>query len=95
MVWPCKYCACPGGGGEFSVVLADIPWKNDHAVTENRAVENLYPTMIHDGIEKIPVSDICTRSAVLYFWVTSPKLQEGLFLPSSFLRGRGGKVVMK
>ena len=66
--------------GKFSVILADPPWQYEHAVTENRAIENHYGTMTTEEIAQLQVKDICTRSAVLYIWVTSPKLQEGLYV---------------
>lgn len=64
-----------------SVVLADPPWKYDFAETDNRQIENQYPTAT---VEEIcshvnapwfpPLSDNC----VLFLWATAPKLQEAL-----------------
>lgn len=31
-------------------------------------------------ISELPVKDICTHAAVLYLWVTAPKLQDGLYV---------------
>lgn len=66
--------------GKFSVILADPPWQYEHAISENRAIENHYNTMNIEEIATLPVSEICTRSAVLFLWVTNPKLQEGLYV---------------
>lgn len=65
---------------KFSVILADPSWQYDHSYSENRVIENQCPTMTLEEIIALPVKDICTRSAVLYLWVTSPKLQEGLYV---------------
>jgi N6-adenosine-specific RNA methylase IME4 len=65
---------------KFSVFLADPSWQYDHSYSENRVIENQCPTMTLEEIIALPVKDICTRSAVLYLWVTSPKLQEGLYV---------------
>ena len=66
--------------GKFSVVYADPPWKYSHTVSENRAIENHYNTMDTEEIANLPVKDICTRSAVLFLWVSNPKLEEGLYV---------------
>jgi len=62
--------------GRFDVIYADPPWQYDFAETENRAVENHYPTMDLLDIQnlEIPVED----NAVLYLWATAPKLVEAL-----------------
>lgn len=36
--------------GTFNVILADPPWKYDFAETDNRKIENQYPTMKTDDI---------------------------------------------
>ncbi|NLD99663.1 MAG: hypothetical protein GX640_07290 [Fibrobacter sp.] len=70
--------------GKFSVIYADPPWKYDHTISENRAIENHYNTMDIEEIANLPVKDICTRSAVLFLWVSNPKLQEGLYVLSKW-----------
>lgn len=66
----------PGGGTLYPVLLADPPWRYEHAVSTSREIEKQYPTMALDEIKalKVPASD----SAVLYLWATSPKLAEAL-----------------
>jgi N6-adenosine-specific RNA methylase IME4 len=66
------------GKETYSVILADPPWEYNHTETESRAIENQYPTMSLDDICKLPVKSICNPDAVLFMWVTSPKLEEGL-----------------
>lgn len=58
------------------VIYADPPWRYDFAPSDSRAIENQYPTM--------ELEDICAEDpnagpdAVLFLWVTSPKVPEGL-----------------
>jgi N6-adenosine-specific RNA methylase IME4 len=62
--------------GVFRLIYADPPWQYEHIETENRAIENQYPTMA--------LEDICARvppaaeDAVLFLWATSPKLAEAM-----------------
>jgi N6-adenosine-specific RNA methylase IME4 len=70
--------------GVFDVVLADPPWQYDFAETDNRAIENQYPTMdvveiaaYRDDAGK-PIQDVLAADAVLFLWATSPKLREAL-----------------
>lgn len=62
--------------GPFPILYADPPWRYDYAEDTSRQIENHYPTMPLDDIKKldIPAAD----DAVLFLWVTSPKLVEGI-----------------
>jgi len=62
--------------GRYQLIYADPPWQYEHVETENRAVENHYPTMSLDAIcvLQVPAAD----AAVLFLWATSPKLAESL-----------------
>lgn len=62
--------------GPFPVLYADPPWRYEFAEDRGRQIENHYPTMPLDEIKalKVPAAD----DAVLFLWVTSPKLPEGL-----------------
>lgn len=70
--------------GLFNVVLADPPWQYDFAETNNRAIENQYPTM--DVVEiagyqdsaGVAIQSVIAEDAVLFLWATSPKLREAL-----------------
>lgn len=66
------------GAQRWAVILADPPWRYEHAVSKSREIENQYPTMTTDEICALPVGSWATDDAVLYLWVTSPKLEEGL-----------------
>lgn len=62
--------------GKFALVYADPPWRYEHVETENRAIENQYPTMSLDEICALPVP--AADDSVLYLWATSPKLAEAM-----------------
>jgi N6-adenosine-specific RNA methylase IME4 len=64
--------------GPFPVLYADPPWRYDYTEDTSRQVENHYPTMALDEIKKLVVP--ASEDAVLFMWVTSPKLVEGLDL---------------
>jgi N6-adenosine-specific RNA methylase IME4 len=72
--------------GVFNVILADPPWQYDFAETDNRAIENQYPTMdvveIADyrDSEGVSIRDAIADDAVLFLWATSPKLREALIV---------------
>lgn len=60
----------------YPLILADPPWRYEHCETENRAIENHYPTMELAELcaMKVPRMD----SAICFMWATSPKLDESL-----------------
>lgn len=68
--------------GTFGVIYADPPWKYEHSKTDNREIENQYPTMELEEIRrlKIPAADDC----VLFLWATSPKLEESMSVVNSW-----------
>jgi len=59
----------------YPVLYADPPWRYEHVISDSRAIENQYPTMSHEEICALPVSDLATEHAVLFMWATSPKLK--------------------
>ncbi len=62
----------------YPVIYADPPWRYEHVETENRAIENHYPTMDLDAICALPVASMVTDDAILFLWATSPKLAEAM-----------------
>ena len=62
--------------GKYHVLYADPPWRYDFAQSDNRQIENQYPTMSLEQICELkpPAAD----DAVLFLWATSPKLQESM-----------------
>lgn len=64
----------------FPVIYADPPWRYEHVKTENRAIENQYPTMTLDEICALGVTRVATPDAILFMWATSPKLAEAMMV---------------
>jgi N6-adenosine-specific RNA methylase IME4 len=74
--------ASPMPTEEFAVLYADPPWRYEHVETENRAIENQYPTMELDDICALEVP--AAEDAVLFLWATSPKLSEAMHVLTSW-----------
>lgn len=53
-------------GQLYTVLLADPPWRYSFAETENREIENHYPTMALDEIKGLDVPSLCYSDSVLY-----------------------------
>lgn len=71
-----SYDELPPDDRPVPVIYADPPWRYDFQLGDSRRIENQYPTMT---VEKICEEDPApTEDAVLFLWVTSPKLKEGL-----------------
>ena len=68
----------------YPVILADPPWRYDFSASDNREVENHYPTMALEDIKALPVAQISTDDAVLLLWATNPKLPESLDVMASW-----------
>ena len=62
--------------GSFNIILADPPWKYQFSETYSRSIPAHYPDMdlkaICDLKKKLPIAE----NAILFLWVTSPKLEE-------------------
>ena len=72
---------------KYNVIYADPPWQFKNYSDkwhkdrkESRWVANHYDCMTPEEIKKLPVQNICENDAVLFLWVTFPKLIEGLEL---------------
>jgi len=72
--WKNKIVPMPDG--EFDVIYADPPWRYDFSKSDNRAIENQYPTMEVSDICKLKVPS--AENSVLFLWGTAPKLLEAL-----------------
>jgi N6-adenosine-specific RNA methylase IME4 len=70
------YVDSPVDDRPVSVVYADPPWRYEFVVSDSRKIENQYPTMTVEEIAAIDPAP--EEDAVLFLWVTSPKLPEGL-----------------
>ena len=67
----------------YNIIYADPPWKYDRQKGEGVAAD-IYQTMSLAEIESIPVNEIAADDAVLFLWVTFPKLKEGLSVIESW-----------
>ena len=66
-------------GTRYSVIYADPPWYyRDRATAGLRGAGYKYPDMTNEQISALPVSDIAAENAILFLWVTWPKLPEVL-----------------
>ena len=63
--------------GSFDLIYCDPPWKYDFAETDNRKIENQYPTMTVDEICQMELPNIASNSLLL-MWATAPKLLEAI-----------------
>ena len=62
----------------YPIVYCDPPWRYEYSPTDNREIENHYPTMTLEEICLLPVAEIATPDSVLFLWTTSPKLAESM-----------------
>lgn len=62
----------------YDVIYADPAWRYDFAETDNRKIENHYPTMSVDEICSLKVP--AKKNAVLFMWATAPKLREAFMV---------------
>jgi N6-adenosine-specific RNA methylase IME4 len=63
--------------GKYSVIYADPPWEYDNSGFDQSAAK-IYPTMDVDRISNLPINEITGPSCVLFLWVTSAFLPEGI-----------------
>ncbi len=77
--------------GKYRVIYADPPWSysDKQAVkgafgTGTGAADGHYPTMTLAKLSALPVADLAAKDAVLFLWVTSPLLPDGLKLASDW-----------
>ncbi len=63
---------------KYPVVYCDPPWQDDYSNSENRVIENHYPTMTLEAMCALPVGDISHNDAVLFMWATSSKLCDSM-----------------
>jgi N6-adenosine-specific RNA methylase IME4 len=75
-----KYIDIYSTQDKFRVIYADPAWSyNDKQNTPNLGgAEKHYGTMSNNDIYNLPVNNITEKDAVLFLWVTSPLLKEGL-----------------
>lgn len=64
---------------KYQVIYSDPPWDYNSSVPQKYGdVGKHYPSMSQEDLCNMPVSEIADKNCVLFLWVTSPKLKEGL-----------------
>lgn len=71
-----SYEDAPADERPVPIIYADPPWRYDFVISDSRKIENQYPTMSLEDIAAVDPAP--EEDAVLFLWVTSPKLREGL-----------------
>ena len=69
--------------GVYDLIYCDPPWRYDFAETDNRKIENQYPTMSVDEICDMKLPNIA-NDALLLMWGTAPKLLEAISVIDSW-----------
>jgi N6-adenosine-specific RNA methylase IME4 len=67
---------------KYNIIYADPPWsyKVWSKKGMGRSAESHYPTMNKLDIQSLPIQNIAADDCVLFLWVTSPCLLEGIEL---------------
>lgn len=64
----------------FDVLYADPPWRYDNQQQNDPARGGVtYPTMSMKELADLPVRDIVADNAIMFFWVTMPKLLDSVY----------------
>lgn len=64
---------------KYQIIYADPPWSyNDKMKGHSFSLDHEYQTQDKEWIQKLPVQNICEKDAVLFLWVVSPMLDEGI-----------------
>jgi N6-adenosine-specific RNA methylase IME4 len=62
----------------FNVILADPPWRYDFSPSDDRSVENHFPTMPLEEILALPVESLATPDAMLFLWAPPAFLHKAI-----------------
>ena len=63
---------------KYSIIYADPPWEYKESGSGSRVVKSHYPTMSIEDIKNLPIQSISNDTAILFLWVTFPRLEQGL-----------------
>ena len=69
--------------GKYQVIYADPPWQYRNSGLGGSA-ENHYPTRSREELARLDINSLTADNGVLFLWVTSPFLPEGLRLCQSW-----------
>jgi N6-adenosine-specific RNA methylase IME4 len=70
---------------KYNIIYADPPWTFEtysEKGKEKKSAENHYPCLTYDDIKYLPIRNISADNCILFLWVTSPLLKQGLELIS-------------
>jgi len=71
---------------KYRVIYADPPWDyGNSGLDEYGHAERHYNTMKLEEICNLPIPNLCEDNAVLFLWVTSPMLEDGLKVINAWL----------
>lgn len=70
--------------GKYNVIYADPPWKYDYGFDIHGAADRHYSTMTINELCNLPIIELAEDNAVLFLWVTSPKLFDSLEIINSW-----------
>ena len=64
---------------KYQIILADPPWSyNDKMSGHPFSLDHEYQTQSKDLIKALPIQKICDKDCVLFLWVVSPLLDDGI-----------------
>ena len=64
---------------KYQIIYADPPWSyNDKMSGHYFSLDHEYQTQDINWIKSLPIQNICDKDCVLFLWVVSPLLKEGL-----------------
>jgi N6-adenosine-specific RNA methylase IME4/transposase len=62
----------------YPIILADVPFEYEFAGARRYSPDSHYPTMSVEELSKMSVDRVAAPDAILFMWVPSPKLLDGL-----------------
>ena len=63
---------------KYQIIYADPPWSYNDKMKGHQGAETHYQTQDLSWIKSLPVANICEKDCVLFLWVVSPLLPEGI-----------------
>ena len=63
---------------KYQIIYADPPWSYNDKMIGHGGAESEYQTQDINWIKSLPIQSICADDCVLFLWVVSPLLQEGI-----------------
>jgi N6-adenosine-specific RNA methylase IME4 len=69
---------------KFDILYADPPWhynaRNNHSTRFGGGMHAHYKPMSYEALSTLPVADVTADNALLFLWVTNPRLRVGISL---------------